>query len=73
MRNIKYTESKSFKCLENLRKTSLDLYLVHAGIVLHPISALAPRTNILSTSYYPAPEPTRQKTAPGILPQERCS
>lgn len=32
MRNIKYTESKSFKCLENLRKTSLDLYLVHAGI-----------------------------------------
>lgn len=31
MRNIKYTESASFKCLENLKKTFLDLYLIHAG------------------------------------------
>lgn len=32
MHNIKYTESESFKCLENLRKTSLDLYLIHTGV-----------------------------------------
>lgn len=31
MRNIKYTDSARFKCLEHLRETSFDLYLVHAG------------------------------------------
>lgn len=29
--NIKYTESKDFRCLEFLKETSLDLYLVHCG------------------------------------------
>lgn len=31
MQNIKYTDSASFRCLEHLRETSLDLYLVHCG------------------------------------------
>lgn len=31
MLDIKYTDSASFRCLENLRETFLDLYLVHCG------------------------------------------
>lgn len=31
MQNIKYTDSANFRCLENLRETSLDLALVHTG------------------------------------------
>lgn len=31
MHNVKYTESQTFRCLENLRENSLDLYLVHVG------------------------------------------
>jgi AraC family transcriptional regulator of arabinose operon len=31
MQNIKYTDSASFRCLEHLRETSIDLYLVHCG------------------------------------------
>lgn len=31
MVNIKYTDSVQFRCLENLRPTSMDLCLIHAG------------------------------------------
>ncbi len=31
MRNVKYTDSVTFRCLEHLRGTSLDLSLIHAG------------------------------------------
>ncbi len=31
MRNVKYTDSVSFRCLEHLKETSLDINLVHAG------------------------------------------
>ena len=31
MKNVKYTDSAHFHCLENLRETSLDLSLVHTG------------------------------------------
>lgn len=31
MRNVKYTDSVNFRCLEHLRGTSLDLTLLHAG------------------------------------------
>ena len=31
MRNIKYTDSVTFRCLEHLRETSLDISLIHAG------------------------------------------
>ncbi len=31
MRNVKYTDSVTFRCLEHLRGTSLDLALIHAG------------------------------------------
>ena len=32
MRNIKFTDSAQFQCLEHLREAFLDLYLVHCGI-----------------------------------------
>lgn len=32
MRNIKYTNSAQFQCLEHLREAFMDLYLVHCGI-----------------------------------------
>ena len=32
MRNIKYTDSAQFQCLEHLREAFMDLYLVHCGI-----------------------------------------
>lgn len=31
MRNVKYTDSVTFRCLEHLRETSLDISLIHAG------------------------------------------
>ncbi len=31
MRNVKYTDSVSFRCLEHLKETSLDINLIHAG------------------------------------------
>lgn len=31
MRNIKYTDSATFRCLEHLRESSLDLSLIHTG------------------------------------------
>lgn len=31
MRNVKYTDSADFRCLEHLKGTSLDIALVHAG------------------------------------------
>lgn len=31
MKNVKYTDSINFRCLEHLRETSLDLSLVHTG------------------------------------------
>lgn len=31
MHNVKYTDSLNFRCLENLRETSLDVGLVHTG------------------------------------------
>lgn len=31
MRHVKYTNSANFRCLEHLRETSMDLYLIHAG------------------------------------------
>lgn len=31
MNNVKYTDSTIFRCLENLRETSLDLSLIHTG------------------------------------------
>ncbi len=31
MRNVKYTDSATFRCLENLKETSLDMNLIHAG------------------------------------------
>ncbi len=31
MRNVKYTDSITFRCLEHLRETSLDISLIHAG------------------------------------------
>lgn len=31
MLNVKYTDSAQFRCLEHLKQTSLDLYLVHCG------------------------------------------
>lgn len=31
MRNIKYTDSVTFRCLEHLRESSLDISLIHAG------------------------------------------
>lgn len=31
MRNVKYTDSVTFRCLEHLKETSLDINLVHAG------------------------------------------
>ena len=31
MKNVKYTDSVSFRCLEYLRETSLDINLIHAG------------------------------------------
>lgn len=31
MRNVKYTDSINFRCLEHLRESSLDISLVHAG------------------------------------------
>lgn len=31
MRNVKYTDSVNFRCLEHLRETSLDISLIHAG------------------------------------------
>lgn len=31
MPNIKYTNSVQFRCLENLKETSIDLFLVHSG------------------------------------------
>ena len=32
MRNIKYTDSAQFRCLEHLRGTYMDLYLIHCGL-----------------------------------------
>lgn len=31
MKNVKYTDSACFRCLENLRETSLELTLIHTG------------------------------------------
>ena len=31
MRNVKYTDSVNFRCLEHLRETSLDISLIHSG------------------------------------------
>ncbi len=31
MKNLKYTDNVSFRCLEHLRETSLDISLIHAG------------------------------------------
>lgn len=31
MLNVKYTDSAQFRCLEHLKQTSIDLYLVHCG------------------------------------------
>ncbi len=31
MRNVKYTDSVTFRCLEHLKETSLDINLIHAG------------------------------------------
>ncbi|MCI9122661.1 MAG: AraC family transcriptional regulator [Eubacterium sp.] len=31
MRNVKYTDSVTFRCLEHLKETSLDISLIHAG------------------------------------------
>lgn len=31
MRHIKYTNSANFRCLEHLRETFMDLYLIHVG------------------------------------------
>ena len=32
MRNVKYTDSAQFRCLEHLRGTYMDLYLIHCGL-----------------------------------------
>lgn len=32
MKNIKYTDSAQFRCLEHLRGTYMDLYLIHCGL-----------------------------------------
>ncbi len=43
MRNIKYTDSAQFQCLEHLREAFMDLYLVHCGIEhCHPSQYLGP-------------------------------
>ncbi len=42
MNNIKYTDSAQFKCLEHLRQTSLDLYLIHCGKEQCPPSHICP-------------------------------
>lgn len=43
MRNITYTESAQFQCLEHLREAFMDLYLIHCGIEhCHPSQNLGP-------------------------------
>ena len=31
MPNVKYTDSATFRCLENLKEVSLDISLIHTG------------------------------------------
>ena len=31
MPNVKYTDSATFRCLENLKEGSLDISLIHTG------------------------------------------
>ena len=32
MKNVKYTDSAQFRCLEHLRETCIDLYLICCGL-----------------------------------------
>ena len=32
MKNVKYTDCAEFRCLEHLRETCMDLYLIHCGL-----------------------------------------
>ena len=63
MPNVKYTDSATFRCLENLKEGSLDISLIHTG-----------KEEMSSSSIlcWTVPDSILPEVRPGALLPDRC-
>ena len=65
MRNVKYTDSVTFRCLEHLRETSLDISLIHAGGVYPALRIFRKRLLLNKRQYLSALSRANVRHIPG--------
>ena len=71
MPNVKYTDSATFRCLENLKEGSLDISLVHTGNEHCPPGHICsmPRDEFI---IHFVPDSILPEVRPGALLPDRC-
>ena len=74
MPNVKYTDSATFRCLENLKEGSLDISLIHTGKEHCPPGHICsmPRDELSSILYWTVPDFILPEVRPGALLPDRC-
>lgn len=74
MPNVKYTDSATFRCLENLKEGSLDISLIHTGKEHCPPGHICsmPRDEFIIILCWTVPDSILPEVRPGALLPDRC-